>query len=234
MIETPLDHDYSFDFVFEAATVGLRIQSQIDNYVQRSTDILDPLVRRMTEMFSVDEFSLIPTERRPPIDTDALVAEGFKMMAIASEFTDCLKEKEQWLDDELEGAPLSIRVLSGSGRKLIVSTYLSIGLTGSWQQEYGSVDSTRKNGSYRTALLGQNALVLYPQLMTGDQIDTRNYIVPILREDGEPNIAISTRERTWRDRLGVLGDGAPLGSSARYAKRTKQDLVRLRALASNC
>lgn len=120
---------------------------------------------------------------------------------------------------------LSVRVLEGDGLKPIMNTYFSTGAVGTRQQEFGNVYRNQRKGTFRAALLGQNALVLYSQWMSGQQMDVRNIIVPILKDDGQPNIEVTDRERTWRDSMSRR-------NARRYERRDATDIARLRTLAT--
>lgn len=111
-----------------------------------------------------------------------------------------LKEIQDELFDRLGGSALSARVLSGLGSLEIRATYHSSGLYGSHQQETTS-SPKRAKGTLTTLLLGYNALLLHPRMLSGDRMNTGVYIVPILRTmEGEPNVLLEERNHTWRDR----------------------------------
>ena len=181
-----------FNFLFEAAAEGLELQQQIEAADAIGQSAMTGALRDFQE----------PAE---PAEHDELAATAFRavsLSATADSLRTQLAEKEQATTERMAGQPLAVRMLPGEGRKLIPTTYFSSGHTGTRRQEFGSLPRGQRKGTFRAALLGQNALVLFPQLLAG-QTDLRNILVPILRADGEPNIAIQQRDPSWRDRLGL-------------------------------
>jgi hypothetical protein len=218
-----------FDFLFEAANEGLELQHQIDT----AATIGRPVMAETLGSFVKDESS------RTPEELAAEAVEAFSLAANTERLRAQLSEKEQMVGEQLAGMHLSVRVLDGDDRKPIVSTYFSSGAVGSRQQEFDYSARNHRNGTFRAALLGQNALVLYPQWMSGKQMDMRNIVAPILREDGERNIAVEQRERTWRDRFGphfplesIMMGRRHMTTAERYKRRSNTDIQRLRELAT--
>lgn len=203
-----------FDFLFEATAEGIDLQGQID-----ASSVL-----ARTAMVGAREGFKGSVEVEVPNELAEAATEALSLSAATERLREQLSEKEQLVAEQLAGLHLSVRVLDGEDRRLIVNTYYSGGGVGSRQQEFGDFRRTHRNGTFRATLLGQNALVMYPQWMTGQQMDSRNIVVLILRESGEPNIQIEQRERSWKDRMSRR-------TTRSYERAAAWDIPRLRELA---
>ncbi len=204
-----------FEFLFVAALEGLELQHQID----AADAIGRPVMAATLGNFIKTESSDTPEK----LAADAVLA--LSLSATTERLKSQLREKERLVGEQLAGMGLSVRVLDGDEYKPIRSTHFSSGAVGSRRQEFGNFPRYQRRGTFRAALLGQNALVLYPQRMSGQQMDIGNVVVPILRADGGHNIEVREREGTWRDRISHR-------IAYRYERRSETDLRRLRELAA--
>lgn len=203
-----------FDFLFEAAAEGQDLQGQIDF----ASDLARTAMVGAREGFKDSVAAGIPQELAEA------ATEALSLSAATELLEERLTEKEQLVGEDLAYMHLSVRIIKGEGSRPIRNTYFSSGMVGSRQQEFGDFPRSHRNGTFRAALLGQNALVLYPQWMSGQQMDVGNIVVPILRESGKPNIEIEQRERSWRDRMSR-------SRTRRYDGAAAWDIPRLRQLA---
>src|SRR5262249_21313066 len=126
------------------------------------------------------------TEGLDVLASDAIHA--LSMQADTEHLKAQLNEKEQAVAERLAGLHLAVHALDNDRERYINRTYFSGGATGAHRQVIGGVfQRSSAKGTFRTAFLGQNALVLYPQWLSTKQLDRGHLIVPILTEDEKPN-----------------------------------------------
>ena len=211
-----------FGFLFEAAAEGVNLQQRLDG----SNDLAEAATSGAQEKFRDSGVLNLGSLAEVPDELAVAASVAVSLSVATEQLREKLSEKERLVAEQLAGMALSVRVLDGKGWKSIQNTYYSGGMVGTRRQEFGNFPRRHRNGTFRAALLGQNVLVLFPQWLSGQQMDTGNIIVPILREDGEPNIQIEQREPTWRDRLGR-------SAVSNYERAASRDISRLRQLATN-
>lgn len=171
----------TLDFVFEAAHKGLRIAAKQERLMEIWQGGFDDSFCRACGVHSPDAQE-----------------EEDELLAQIDELETELSTTEVVVAERLRGTTIVANVLPGDGSRSIraATPYINSGSYRISNKNYHKI-----RGQFSVALLGQNALTLYPQKHTGRQLIGGIMLVPLLRGDGSPNVALTSVPITWDDRL---------------------------------
>ncbi len=240
---TGVNVDYGF--IFEAAEAGIVLQNRIDGILSNSLQAFEAGVASLEERGGIVHEKIqdgIARDNDGQALVDNAIASSYDSVQVAVEARALQRELSGIESDimaRIGGTAVCAKVIPGVDRKLIARTYESTGLAGSQQQEVNS-RHRNKQGFVVAAHIGHNALILMPPAGKGDRLNTGVYIVPLIRNGGNPNVELIGREPGIRDRVGFLsrrmyeGHGFVDGSTDRIVElATRIGAIRQPAMIAN-
>ncbi len=199
--------DPQFDFVFEATAECMKLQSIGDEYTTK-IKIAD---QRINDNFDKQLHD-------PECQVFAGVIDSVLISPMRDAIEQDITQREQAVNDQLEGLPLHIQLIRSPDEKRIRDTYLSVGPQ-NLRQRAVKKEVRKADGVFRAALLGRNALLLQPLPKSGRQTNFGGLLVPVLRSDGAPNVSLSVRDKNRRD---VMLEQSHLMSHSAYDEHDMQ------------